>query len=1030
MKKLLMLLFGCVWLVAATAQTATVKARLVDDKTNEAIAGATVKEVKGKKFAITGTDGSFTIALTPGTTQLLVTGVGYAPKTISIADIANGEIQMTQSVQQLDAVVVTALGIKREKKALGYAVQDIKSEDLVKGRQQNLVSAMQGKIAGVNITQGSNGPGSSSQIIIRGSKFLSGTASGAGVLYVIDGVPMDNSIRGSVGEFNGADGGDGIQNISPDDIENISVLKGPNAAALYGSRAINGVIMVTTKKGSSRKGLGVSYSFDYSGENALLLPELQTSYGQGAAGVYTATSDQSWGPKVTGQALTANGWVNNAFNMEGRNVAEEMLQTGSNANHALAVTSGTEKSSVYFSLNYNKQKGIIPGNELTRYIANIRLNTKLSEKLSLESRFTYNNQKVDNRPSGGEEAANPYSSALRMPIGVPYSQLAAYEKTVLGKSTVNFFSPNSVILNNPYWFINKFKKQEIRNRLIGLLGATYAFTPDLSLTVRSGFDYYADLVDNKVASGSPTPYTNNLAGGNYNTFNRNFFTINTDFLLSYKKKFGNVGLEATAGANNRFDRVDETATNAGGINLPDVFSFGNAGAVSASNAFSRKQVNSVYGLLQGSFNEWLFADFTLRNDWYSSLKPGSNSLLYPSANLSAVISDVWKNKPSFLSFAKVRASYGVAGRDADAFAVNYYLNNAQGAIGTILSNPSVKISDVIVPEESRSLEFGTDLRFLNNRINFDFTWYKGNTINQIVGVPLEPSSGFNQLLVNAGDIENKGVEITLNVVPVKTKKFTYSSTFNFARNRSRVVKVTDGITNFGFAATRVATAAAKTGDRLGNLNVVGFRRDANGQVIVGSTGASAGLPLLTNGRTVVAGNIFPDWTGGWNNEFSYGNLSLNLLFDIRQGGVIVSHTEGYLSGLGLAKRTEANRETSFVVDGVREDGTKNTTLVTPQQYYSLIGARGGVVGEAFTYDASNMRLRQAALTYNIPATIIGKTPFRSASVSVYGRNLFFVYKNSPMDPDVTLNGGVTGYGVDFYSLPTTRSFGVNLKVGF
>jgi TonB-linked SusC/RagA family outer membrane protein len=1026
MRNFLITVLGCICLFTATAQTTTIKAKLLDGVTKEPLQGATVKDGKSNKFSVTGPDGSFTIDVLSSSTSLEITMVGYEKKVVNIPDITNGEILITAKSKEMNEVVVTALGIRREKRALGYSVQDIKSDELIKGRTQNLANALQGKIAGVNITQGSNGPGSSSQIIIRGSKFLSGTASGAGVLYIIDGVPMDNSIRGSIGEFNGADGGDGIQNISPDDIESISVLKGPNAAALYGSRAINGVIMVTTKKGAARKGLGVNYSFDYNSESALLLPEIQTTYGQGAAGVYSGNSDQSWGPKITGQSLTATGWANNAFTMQGKNLVKDVLQQGSNMNHAIAVTSGNDKSTVYFSLNYNKQKGIIPGNELTRYIANIRTTTKLSEKLSLETRFTYNNQKIDNRPSGGEEASNPYSSALRMPIGVPYQQLEAYEKIVLGKSAVNFFSPNSTILNNPYWFINKFKREEIRNRLIGLLGTTYSFTPELSLTLRSGFDYYADLIDNKISAGSPTPYTNNLPGGNYNVFNRNFFTINTDFLLSYKKKLKSIGFEATVGANNRFDRIDEASTNANGLNLPDVFSFGNAGATNASNAFSRKQVNSVYGLLQVSYNEWLFADFTLRNDWYSSLKPGSNSLLYPSANLSAIISDVWKNKPAFISFAKLRASYGVAGRDADAFAVNYYLNNAQGAIGTILTNPSVKISDVIVPEQSRSLEFGTDLRFLRNRINVDFTWYKGNTINQIVGVPLEPSSGFNQLLINAGNIENKGIEVTLNVVPVKTSKFTYSTTFNFARNRSKVVKVADGITNFGFAANRAATASAKTGDRLGNLNVVGFRRSADGQVLIGLDG----LPLLTNGRTVVAGNIFPDWTGGWNNEFTYGNLSLNLLFDIRQGGVIVSHTEGYLAGLGLAKVTEANRETSFVVNGVKEDGTKNTTLVTPQAYYSKIGARGGIVGEAFTYDASNMRLRQAALTYAIPATALKNTPFRSASVSVYGRNLFFVYKNSPMDPDVTLNGNVTGYGVDFYSLPTTRSFGINAKIGF
>ncbi len=1026
MKNFLLVVFANFCFLAAFSQNATIKAKLFDGVTKAPLEGATVKDEKSKRFAVTGVDGSFTINVSTATKNVVITMIGYEQNTIDISQIKNGEIFINSKSKELGEVVVTALGIKRERKALGYAVQEIKSEELIKGRTQNVVNALQGKVAGVNITQGSAGPGSSSQIIIRGLKFLNSSGNNSGVLYVIDGVPMDNSIRSTVAEFNGTDGGDGIQNISPDDIESVNVLKGPNAAALYGSRAINGVIMVTTKKGGNKKGLGINYSFDYNNESALLLPDIQTTFGQGSAGVFSASSDQSWGPRITGQALTSSGWVNNNYNMQGRYLAKDILQTGSNLNHSIAVTSGGDKGAAYFSLNYNKQKGIVPQNDLTRYIANVRLNSNLSSKLSIESRFTYTNQSVNNRPNGGEDAANPYSSALRMPVGIPYAELEAYEKTVFSRPAVNFYLPNSGVLNNPYWFINKYKRKEIRNRLIGLLGSTYNFSPDLSLTVRSGFDFYNDLIDNKIYAGSPTAYTNGTFGGNYSTFNRSFFTINTDVLLTYKKKIKDVGIEATLGANNRFDRIDETTVNANGLQIQDVFSFGNANALIGSNAFSRKKVNSVYGMLQTSFKDLLFADFTLRNDWYSTLNPGNNSLLYPSVNLSAIVSDLWTKRPEFINFVKLRGSYGVAGRDAQPFEVDYQLTALAGGVGTVVINPTTLPNPDLQPERSRSLEVGTDIRLWKNRINIDFTWYKGNTINQIVAVAVQPSTGFPSNQINAGNIENKGVELTLGVVAVKAKHFTYSTNFNFARNRSKVIELANGITNFGFAANRAATAGARIGERLGDLNVTGFQRAADNQILVGVNG----LPLLTPSRTVVAGNVFPDWTGGWGHELSYKGFSLNLLFDIRQGGVVVSHTEGYLAGLGLAKATEENRESTFIVDGVKADGTKNTTPVTPQQYYSLIGARGGIVGEAFTYDASNMRLRQAALSYSLPASVIKKLPFRSASVSIYGRNLFFVYKNSPMDPDVTLNGTNSGYGVDFYSLPTTRSMGVNLKIGF
>ena len=1029
MKNFLLVVFANFCFFTAFSQNTTINAKLFDGITKQPLEGATIKDEKSKRFSITGVDGSFAIDLSPLSKNLIITMIGYERNLINISQITNGEIFINSISKELGEVVVTALGIKREKKALGYSVQEIKSEELVKGRTQNLVNALQGKVAGVNITQGSNGPGSSSQVIIRGLKFLGGSSSQQGVLYVIDGVPMDNTIRSTVLEFNGADGGDGIQNLSPDDVENVSILKGPNAAALYGSRAINGVIMITTKKGTARKGLGVNYSFDYNVENALLVPDIQTSYSMGSGGIYPATgafSDQSWGAKITGQTVNPTGWANSTHILQGRNLVKDLLRQGSNTNHAVSINGGNEKSAIYFSLNYNKQNGIIPQNDLTRYIGNLRINSKLSEKLSIESRFTYSNQKVDNRPAGGEDAANPYSSAVRMPIGINYDQLENYEKTIVGRPAINFPNPNSAVLNNPYWFINKFQREEIRNRLIGLFSTTYNITSEFSATVRTGLDYYNDVIDNKIYVGSPTAYTNNAPGGNFSTFGRNFFTINTDFLLTYKKQFNKINFLTTIGGNDRRDRTNETTTNANGLNINNVFSFGNAAALVASNYFAKKQVQSIYGLLQTGYDNWLFADFTLRNDWYSSLKKENWSLLYPSVNVSAVISDVWKKKPSFLSFAKVRGSYGVAGRDTDPFAVDYYLGISQGAIGSILTNPSTKIDDVILPEQSRSLEFGTDLRFFNSRLNIDFTWYKQNAINQIVTVPLEPSTGFSSLLLNAGNVQNKGIEFTINAIPIRTGKFTYSTTLNFARNRNKVIKVKEGINNYGFAANRAATASAKTGDRLGNLNVLGFRRNSTGQVLVDT----AGLPLLTPNRSVVAGNVFPDWTGGWNNEFSYGNFSFNFLIDIRQGGIIVSHTEGYLAGLGLAKVTEANRETGFIVDGVREDGSKNSKVVSPQAYYNKIGARGGIVGEAFTYDASNIRLRQAALTYNFPVTVLKKTVFKTASISLYGRNLFFITKNSPMDPDVSLNGGLSGFGVDFYSLPTTRSFGINAKFGF
>ena len=1043
MKKILrltiLLLFTVVQI--ALAQDRQIKGKVTDGTTNAGVPGVAVKVKGSTRGTVTDADGAYKINAGANTT-LIFSSVGFSSKEMPVGNASEINAVLEQAVDNLDEVVVTALGITRDKKALGYSVQKIDGKDLTVARENNVINSLAGKIAGVTINRTSGGPGSSSRVIIRGERSLLGNSQ---PLYVVDGVPINNSQPGQTAEFGGSDAGDGIGNLNPDDIESIDVLKGGAAAALYGSLGQNGVIMITTKKGTSNKGLGVSYGLNFTSDSPLTSRDYQSKYAQGTIAFnatdktyslnYIPTEQATWGPAMTGQ--TVKDWAGRDYSLTNQDHAGAFFRNANAITHSLAVSGGNEKSQVYFSATNLNNDGLVPNNNLNRTSLTLRLTHKLSDKLSMDAKMNYIYQNIKNRPFGGEDAGNVFSNILRMPINIPTSTLQDFEIITGGRSSQNFFTNTFIV--NPYYLANRYNTEEIRNRIISLVSAKYQFTPDLFLQLRAGLDTYFDNNERKVSAGIPNFLANNSPNGDYRTDSRRVSILNADFLLAYKKEISkDLSFGLTAGGNIRRDIISSTIQSAGGLDIANFFTVVNGLNRINDQNYSPKEVQSLYGTAQVGYKDRLFLDLTGRNDWSSTLPTEARSYFYPSVTVSGILSNMF-TMPEAISFAKLRAAWVEVGNDTDPFRTAQYLVASNGVTGTILTNNStLTIGQNLKSEKTRNIEIGADIRFLKNRIGLDFTYYKSNSFNQLGLLPLSPTSGFNNKFVNFGNIQNEGIELVLNANIVKTGNFSWKTLVNYASNRNKVIELDpEGkINNYSVGNNRIAAISARNGERIGELFVKGFVRDDKGNVLMNS---ASGLPIVTSSQSVYMGNASPDFTIGWNNTFVYKNIKLDVLIDGRFGGKVVSHTEARLSELGLAARTAEGRESGYIVQGVRalqdatgvwkSTGETNATAVSAKTYWETIGGRGAPVGEAFTYNADNIRLRQLTLSYSLPVTWLSKTPFKSVSASVFGRNLLFISKSAPFDPEIALNTGLSGQGVDFYSLPTTRQVGFSLNVG-
>ena len=1014
------------------AQTTTVKGMITDASSGIPIPGANVV-VKGTKTSVsTDFDGKFSINVPNQSAVLVFSYVGSASKEIPVSGQTTINVTLGADTHQLGEVVVTALGIKREKKAVTYSAQNIDVAEVSQARSLNVANSLSGKVAGLNYSTTSNGVGSSSRITLRGNRSLNGNNQ---PLYVVDGVPISNGTTTGNPDIDtgGTTQPDGISNINPEDIASMTVLKGPSAAALYGNRASNGVIIITTKSGKAGK-TSVSLSSNFMASTAYNLTNFQNEYGQGDGGVYNPISVSSWGGKLDGRQVSAwqlqrnpnyGGPATTDYSPQPNNVID-FYKTGYNLANTLSITTGNEKAQGYFSYTNTRAEGIVQGNALDRHNLNLRLTSKLSDKFSLDVKTNYIVQNIDNLLRTGEESIG--TSAYLLPRSIKFNEYRDFEYTdAASQLQQNYFidqagSPGG----NPYWSaLRDDSRDDRRNRFIGLASLKYDITSTLSLQVRTGLDQMTNkTVRNRYATRA---FNNNL--GSYSENYETVSEFNTDALLSYKEKFGDFTIGLNAGAN-MLKQSSSALTSGGVLSKRNYFSLINVATVTSTATMSEKQVNSVYGFSQIGFRNYLFLDITARNDWSSALPSQNRSFFYPSAGLSAVISDM-ATLPEVISFAKVRASYAKVGNDTDPYQTSSQLSYIGGNGGMLYSqttaaNPNLK------PEMSSSSEFGADVRFFKNRLGLDFTYFQTKTSDQIFYINTPESSSISRKVLNGGDIENKGIELTLTATPIQTENFSWDVMANYASYKSKITSIYDNREELVIGEGRLVRSKVIKGGEYGDLYIKGFQRTADGQMIVNA----AGIPLATDDFSVRAGNFNPDWTAGLKNNFKYKDFSLSFLVDFRIGGEVISYTQARQAGLGVSDITLAGREGGIVVDGVVGTTTggvttyaPNTTSITAEQYWTAIGQRTPVA-EPFIYDATNIRLRELVFGYSLPKRMLQNTGFASIDFSVVGRNLFFFLNEAKyFDPEA---GAGTGnlQGIESFNIPSTREYGVNVRFGF
>lgn len=988
-------------------------------------AGISIIEKGTTNGTATNDKGEFTLEVKDANAVLVISSVGYERQEVALNGREELSILLEPASSQMTDVVVTALGITRQKKSVTYATQTIKGADLSDTREVNLTNAMDGKVANMLLSKTNAGPGSSTRIIFRGNRSINGSNQ---PLIIVDGVRIDNTpqafndVTSNVGLAR--DNGDGISNINPDDVETMTVLTGASAAALYGSDASNGAIIVTTKKGRSGRGIGVSVSSSAMFEDPMILPQLQNTYGQGSGGVFDPKSEYSWGPKMQGQAQTDWTGKSQAFSPQPDNF-KDFFRTGSELINSVALSGGNEKAQTYFSYTNTYSNGILPNNGYKRNNLNLRQTYQLMDKLTADIKANYIREDVINRPLAG--AANHAMATLySMPRSLRLGDIKNFEYTDLSDFTLhqNYWGTQSPAFQNPYWSVYRNLYERDRDRLIGMVSLKYQITPELSVQGRTSLDYYQDYAQESDYSNSY--WVTYAGGGNYQINKASFRQFNNDLLVNYNKRLSDkFSLNVNAGASLEQFNMENTNSNDQGLVVANAFSLGNGLATITTNGLSRTQKQSVYAAANLGYKDYLFLDVTGRNDWNSTLPVNHASYFFPSVGLSAVFNEMF-TLPEAISLLKLRASYAEVGNGTGFNQLKESPYIGPGGNSGFLYVDRVLKDANLKPEQTKSYEAGLDLGLFKNRFTMELTAYKTNTINQILSIGVPSPSGYAFRIINAGNIRNEGLELVLTGKAIDQPHFTWTIGFNFGLNRNKILYL-DSIEKMPPLSSpeTLGEIVAEEGKAFGGIYTTSFLRNVAGQVIVDSTG----LPKVQTDQTkYYAGNYNPDWTAGITNTFRYKNWGLSFLIDMRKGGIVISGTQALEAAQGVTKNTLNGRETGFVVpNSVTEGGSKNTVAVSAQNYWQWVGSQN-LVGEAFVNSATNIRLRQLTLSYALPLS--GRSALKGATFSLVGRNLFFL-KNDAVgfDPESALGTG-NNQGLEYTPVPSTRSYGLYLKLNF
>jgi TonB-linked SusC/RagA family outer membrane protein len=1010
--------------------------------------------------------GRFSLKIPADAKALEFSFIGMKAQSVNLTTSNVIDVVMETSAEMMEEVVVTALGIKRQTKALGYAQQELGTNALSASRETNLTSFLTAKVAGVQVSKTSSGTGGSSAITIRGAKSLLGNNQ---PLYVVDGVPITNIGHSSGGAFDsGNDLGDGIGDINPEDVESMSVLKGPSASALYGARGSNGVILITTKSGMKKKGIGVEINSNTSFETINLIPTYQNQYATGyeetniygslieipdGSGNTYETMDtwhgDSWGPPLDGRRTIIDPFVypEDMFTRtlvllpQPADNVRDFYETGINTANTISISGSNDKTSARLSIGNNTNKGIIPNWTMNKQTVVLRASSEITDYLSFEGKINYIHDEGNNRPNLGSGSDNVSRTFVTMGRYVPMSWLKEYyEKTGKAGSWpgVNY---------NPYYVVNELKNHDVKDRMIGQVSSILKFNNWLSLLGRAGTDFYTQKQEKKWPVGAQGG--DNYLGRVYNNIST-VKDINADIILTANKELSSqFTVNASLGSSILYQERNTQSLDSRNFKAPGVYDVSNAKDIRPYNYASKKEMQSVYFMGQVAYNNYLFIDVTGRNDWSSALGVGNYSFFYPSVSASFVFSEALKGIPSgILSFGKIRASWAQVGNDSEPFLTkNGYASTTTTYAGQGLSymNETIPLFD-LKNELTESWEIGSDLRFLSNRIGMDITYYNGKTTNQIVPVNVSNASGYTTVLINAGEVQNKGIEISLNLNPVKLPNFSWDINANFSRNKSTVVSLAPGIESLTLAGDVYPNITeARPGQAYGNIVGFAYKRAPDGQKIV-----SSGYYIPTASQQVL-GNITPDWIGGLNNVFSYKGLTLNVLLDFVQGNEISSSTKYQMEAKGTGNWTVEGRRPQDTDDqgnqldevgilpGVKEidDGNGNITYepndvaVNGQTYWAQ--RAWGDIGEEFVLDGSYISLREVMLTYSFNPAMLKKTPFAGITVSVLGRNLMYLEEHMQgmgISPESAPNTSAGYAGTEMISMPTTRTWGFNIKLNF
>jgi TonB-linked SusC/RagA family outer membrane protein len=1055
--------------VLVFAQERTIGGK-VTAKDGGALPGVNVVVKGTTSGAITDAEGNYKIAAPANATALVFSFIGYLSQEVQIGNRTVVDVALEEDTRQLQEVVVTALGLTQQKKSLTYSVQEVKGSEILQSRELNVVNALNSKVAGVQIISQGGSAGAASSINIRGKSSFQGSSQ---PLFVVDGVPINNSFRTN-SSSSGVDVPNRAIDINPDDIESISVLKGPAASALYGIQAGSGVVVITTKKGSKseKRSTTVQFSSNYSVETVNKTFQLQDEFAQGTGGVFSDAPGQTFifGPRFTD--LRYDG-VPDVLSPLGRvvpstaaNARQDLLvtpfdnqakfwQNGTTFNNHVSLMSGNKDGNLYFSLGHLDQKGVIPLNTFSRTTIKLSGETALNDKLRLSASATYT-RSGGSRVGRGDNFTGVTQGIYRTPRNfdnfngqddptnpTAYVFSNGSQRNFRNRNQIDGMNPSDAGLgpDSPLWTVNRNPFVDEVNRLNGYTQINYQVLPWLKAMWRGGVDVFSDRRLQTFDIGS--------FGGD-GRFGRVFEevyldrTFNSDFLLTAEKKFGDFNISALVGHNHFANNVTFTRLAGNTFNVPGNVNIGNATVIeNPSQNLARRATYALFSSIKFDYKDLIFFEFTGRNEWASTLPVQNNSFFFPSASMGIALTDLFGLQDNkYFSLGKLRLSYANVGNIPGAYQTETFFfragasdgfgngiafpiqgSNIGGAtLSNTIGNPNLK------PESNSTFEIGTNLHFFSDRITLDLTYYHSRNKNQILSVPIASSTGFTARNINAGELENKGIEAILNFVPVKTENFRWELGFNFTRNRNFVVSLTEGLQSVllaGFGT--IFQPRLVPGQQFGTFYGSGWLRNEQGQRIIGDNG----FPIRQD--NLVIGNPNPNYLLGIRNQISWKDLTLSFLWDIRQGGDVWNGTEAVMTNIGGTVRTE-QRGQQIVFDGVRRDGTPNTQAVTLTQanWFQADGRATGAAGvhEQFIEDGSWFRLRDVSLSYSLPKTIASKIKMKGLNLSVYGRNVLLITNYSGVDPENNLYGIGASTGLDYFGNPNTRSWGISLNASF